>query len=267
MKTLTVANSHHQQDRLPDDNPTSHGRLLVVQGHALLGDGLKLALSERSWDVETTCGPTPTDVSEAAQRFRAQCALLDVHLHHADGAGIDLIAPLVSAGAQVVILTAERRRAVLAECLEAGAAGWVSLDAGLGELDVALQRALAGQPIIGQNQRAEYLGLLRSQRAAARTVSATFEQLTPREVLVLSALTDGLTADEIAKAHFVAVTTVRSQIRSLLQKLGVRSQLAAVAIADAHRDQLPQEMTSETGRRRSDPNGSGATHTQPARTA
>ena len=49
---------------------------------------------------------------------------------------------------------------------------------------------------------------------------------------MLGALVDGLSAEEIAEAHFVAVTTVRSQVRGILQKLGVRSQLAAVATAN-----------------------------------
>ncbi len=47
-----------------------------------------------------------------------------------------------------------------------------------------------------------------------------------------AALVDGLSAEEIAETHFVAVTTVRSQVRGILQKLGVRSQLAAVATAN-----------------------------------
>jgi len=53
-----------------------------------------------------------------------------------------------------------------------------------------------------------------------------------REREVLAALVDGLSAEEIAETHYVALTTVRSQIRSVLQKLGVRSQLAAVAQAN-----------------------------------
>ena len=49
---------------------------------------------------------------------------------------------------------------------------------------------------------------------------------------VLAALVDGMSAEEIADAHFVALTTVRTQIRAVLQKLGVRSQLADVAAAN-----------------------------------
>ena len=42
---------------------------------------------------------------------------------------------------------------------------------------------------------------------------------------------DGASAEEIAKASFVSMATVRSQIRSILEKLGVHSQVAAVALA------------------------------------
>ena len=73
---------------------------------------------------------------------------------------------------------------------------------------------------------------LRIERASVRKSLSPFERLTTRESPVLSALIDGLSGEEIAEAHFVALTTVRSQIRSLLQKLGVRSQLAAVAHAN-----------------------------------
>jgi DNA-binding NarL/FixJ family response regulator len=92
---------------------------------------------------------------------------------------------------------------------------------------------------------------LRLERASTPRVETTFEALTQREALVLAALTDGLNAEEIARAHFVALTTVRSQIRSVLQKLGVRSQLAAVAVAGAHRELLPDLGRTPRDRRRS----------------
>ena len=60
---------------------------------------------------------------------------------------------------------------------------------------------------------------------------APFAILTPREQSVLAELMEGRTADAIAKSGWVALSTVRSQIKSILQKLGVNSQLAAVAFA------------------------------------
>ena len=58
-----------------------------------------------------------------------------------------------------------------------------------------------------------------------------FGDLTERERFVLAELMEGHCAEEIAHAAFVSVSTVRSQIKAILQKLGVSSQLAAVALA------------------------------------
>jgi two-component system, NarL family, nitrate/nitrite response regulator NarL len=58
-----------------------------------------------------------------------------------------------------------------------------------------------------------------------------FDRLTRREEEVLSSLMRGAKAREICAQSFVSMPTVRSQIRSIFSKLGVTSQLAAVALA------------------------------------
>jgi DNA-binding NarL/FixJ family response regulator len=207
-------------------------RVLIVEDHALIAIGLQLALSARGWEVETTDGPTAPDVTEHARRFEPQIVLLDIGLGEGVGNGIDLIAPLRATGAHVVMLTAETRRAVLATCLEAGAAGWIGKNTFLDEVVNSLTDVLAGTPLIGCTAREAMIDELRIERAGLRKALTPFERLTMREREVLAALVDGLSAEEIAETQFVALTTVRSQIRSVLQKLGVRSQLAAVAHAN-----------------------------------
>jgi DNA-binding NarL/FixJ family response regulator len=56
--------------------------------------------------------------------------------------------------------------------------------------------------------------------------------LTASERRILFYLTEGWAAQDIADQLVVSLTTIRSHIRSTLRKLGVRSQLAAVAIAN-----------------------------------
>lgn len=233
--------------------PAPERSVLVVGEHTLVAAGLELALAERSWTVGINCGSSSDEVIEHIATFRPRCVLLDFQPRSGAGRNIELIRPAVSLGTSVVMLTSERRRAVLAACLEAGAAGWIKMTADLDEVDSTLADVVAGRPIIGRTERAELLELLRTERAETLRAQATFSQLTQREALVLAALTQGLSADEIARAHFVALTTVRSQIRSILQKLGVRTQLAAVALADAHRGLLPREATEGLDRRRSAP--------------
>ena len=187
------------------------------------------ALSARGWDVEITDGPAASDVIEHARRFQPQCVLLDIRLGEAAGSGIDLIAPMRAAGAVVVMLTAETRRGVLASCLEQGAAGWIGKHTFLDDAVAAVEGALTGTPLVGCATREAMLDELRIERAGLRRALSSFEQLTMRESKVLAALVDGCAAEEIAETQFVALTTVRTQIRAILRKLGVRSQLAAVA--------------------------------------
>jgi DNA-binding NarL/FixJ family response regulator len=207
-------------------------RVLIVEDHALVAVSVQLALSARDWIVEITDGPTATDVIEHARQFQPDCVLLDINLGEHVGSGIDLVAPLRAAGSAVLMLTAETRRTVLARCLEQGAAGWIGKDAFLDQVVRTITDVLEGTPLIGQTTREALADELRIERAGMRRALSPFEQLTLCERRVLAALVEGLSAEEIADAHFVALTTVRSQIRAVLQKLGVRSQLAAVAYAN-----------------------------------
>jgi DNA-binding NarL/FixJ family response regulator len=229
------------------------GRVLIVEEHALVATGLRLALTEHGWDVEASSSLTTHDTVEHAQRFEPHCVLLGTTLRPGGPDVGDLIAPLVATGAQVVMVTGERRRAVLGRYLEAGAAGWIGVQSELGDVHAALEMVISGQSIVGKTRRFELLEQLRVERERVLRARATFDRLTPREALVLVSLSEGLSAEDIAEQHFVALTTVRSQIRGILQKLGVNSQLAAVAIADAHRDLLPVDPVAERNRRRVDP--------------
>lgn len=207
-------------------------RILIVEDHALVAVSLQLALGARGWEVQTTDGPGAGDVILLARHFQPDCVLLDIGLGEVVGTGIDLIAPLRVTGAEVVMLTAETRRSVLARCLEQGAAGWIGKDTLLDEVVARLTDVLSGTALVGRATREAMLEELRIERDGQRRALSPFELLTHRERAVLGALVDGLAAEEIAEAHYVSLATVRSQIRGVLQKLGVRSQLAAVAYAN-----------------------------------
>ena len=86
---------------------------------------------------------------------------------------------------------------------------------------------------IDEAERHELLTRLRVRRERDRSRLAPFEMLTPKEEAVLIALSDGKSAADYAEEAFVSVFTVRGHIRSILTKLGVGSQLVAVALAHA----------------------------------
>jgi two-component system nitrate/nitrite response regulator NarL len=228
--------------------PPQGGRLLIIDEHVLVAIGLQRALAERGWDVQANSGPTIHHAVECARRCVAEYVLLGIHV----GGVIDVhaIRSLVALGAHVVVLTAERRRIAGAEFVEAGATCWINKETSLDELHLVLCRIASGGSVMGRTDREDLLAELRSERERAEHARSKIERLTKRESLVLGALIDGLGAVEIADAHYVALTTVRSQIRSILNKLDVRSQLAAVAFAAPHRALLPYSGHGHRDRRR-----------------
>ncbi len=130
--------------------------------------------------------------------------------------GIDVLAVGAGAGA-----------GALAACVEQGAAALPDID-GLSE---ELRSIFGDQGANG------------AVKEDPRRIPARFEalmQLTASERRVLYFLTKGISAQDIATELVVSLATVRSHIRSILRKLGVRSQLAAVAMANG-RD--PDDVT------------------------
>ncbi len=116
--------------------------------------------------------------------------------------------------------------------MELGAAGVVPKEESFPILWEAIITATSGgRPFPGQD-RHQLLRDLQLHRASVRARFARFEHLTRKEREVLRALSRGQSASVIAAEHYVSLSTVRSQIRSVLTKLGVSSQLAAVALAN-----------------------------------
>lgn len=63
-------------------------------------------------------------------------------------------------------------------------------------------------------------------------VPTTFEQLTKREIEVLTYLCMGLSDKEIAEALFVSVPTIKSHLRNIYPKLGVSKRSEAIALVN-----------------------------------
>jgi DNA-binding NarL/FixJ family response regulator len=138
---------------------------------------------------------------------------------------------LVDAGASVIALSVGGSAAAVAACVEQGAIGVLQIDALSEELVLV---AKGPGPRTNGGARTNGNGTNGNGRGR-RQLPAPFDalvHLTSTERKVLFHMMEGRAAGDIAAILVVSLTTVRSHIRSILRKLNVNSQLAAVAIAN-----------------------------------
>jgi DNA-binding NarL/FixJ family response regulator len=204
--------------------------VLIVDDHELLAESLRLALDAEGYDVIVP-GVVAADVLAAAQAMPPDVVLLDLDLGVHGGDGAALVEGLAVGGARVVVVSGTPDRLRVAACLESGACGYVSKGAPLEDLIDAVRVAAEGDDVMPDAQRQDLLAELRQARVERRRELAPFAELTGRERFVLAQVIEGRSATEIAMSAYVSEATVRTQIRAVLGKLGVRSQLAAVAAA------------------------------------
>jgi DNA-binding NarL/FixJ family response regulator len=144
---------------------------------------------------------------------------------------------LREAGLPVIALSVGASAAALAVCVEQGAVGLLHTDLLSQELARQSARRLNGNGGGAQNGHDEPRG-----PGQLPSPYNALVHLTPSERRVLFHMMEGRSAADIATTLVVSLTTVRSHIRSILRKLNVNSQLAAVALAFGT---LPDQAVAE----------------------
>jgi two-component system, NarL family, nitrate/nitrite response regulator NarL len=144
---------------------------------------------------------------------------------------LNLVSRCRELGGEVLVVMVEDNSVSAGEWVEAGASGVLLNTAGLQELFETVVRLARHEIVLGVAVREGILARLRAHRQATSERQAAFYQLTRREAQVLRELATGANPEEVARISFVSLNTVRSQIRSVLAKLGVNSVVAAVALA------------------------------------
>lgn len=209
-----------------------HARVAVVSYQRLVRDALKVALLNRGFSVTAYGTPVGTserwDLARRLERFGAVAGIVVCDLD--DPLQLRESATVVSeVRLRWLVVTASVDGPAWGAMVAAGAVGVVPMSTGLEQLAQVVKTVVNGKPVMRESTRARVLRQWRAEGVELGMLAERIATLTPRELQILEHLRDGEPVKEIAKAAGVSEGTVRSQVKSVLRKLGVTSQLGAVA--------------------------------------
>ncbi len=207
-------------------------RVLVVADQDLVSETVSEALGARGFEIQRVGFPGGARVRQGlramalARRPAAALVISDlvdlVEVREVREVVRELPVP-------ALVLTNLRPAAAWGAVIEAGAVGVLPLTATLDDLSRALAALIRGRPVMPPEMAASVVEQWRAVAEEDRQLSERIDTLTPRELEVLVQLSEGWTVKRIAASVNVSEGTVRSQVKSILRKLGVSSQLAGAA--------------------------------------
>jgi DNA-binding NarL/FixJ family response regulator len=208
-------------------------RVLLVDDHRLIPESLGRVLGAEADIRIVGIAGSVAEAKEAAKE-PLDVVLMDYRLP--DGTGVEATRAIKSRwpSARIVMLTGVDDDETLLESIQAGADGYLTKDQALEDVVRTVRAAYAGATLLPRS----VIVTIARRVAEARDRNAErmpIEQLTPRELEVLRALTEGLSTPEICERLFITPNTLRTHVQNIMGKLRVHSKLEAVAFALRHR--------------------------------
>lgn len=202
-------------------------KIVIADDHRLVREGLR-ALIERAGMEVVGEAASGREVIPLFLEARADVLIMDVTMP--DLNGIDATRQLlaVSPLAKVIGLSMKDDRRCVLAMLGAGASAYLLKTAAADELLQAIREVAAGRKYVSPAIAGVVLDELAAASATAQTV------LTPREREVLQLVAEGRSSKEIAVILNLAVPTVDTHRRQIMDKLGLRTvaQLTKYAIRE-----------------------------------
>lgn len=201
-------------------------RLAVVDGQTLIRYGLRELVAQQS-DIEIVAeSQSAAEAAAMVAATRPDVVTVDVALP--DGDGLQLARELRDRYADlgIVMLTSQHEDELLFRALESGLSAFVPKTAPLEEVLSAIRHAA----VAASSFTASGLAMAVSRRRTMQDRLA----LSPRETQVLRLLHDGLSVPAIASQMFISVSTAKTYVARLYEKLGATNRAQALMAAMHH---------------------------------
>jgi len=214
-------------------------RILIVDDHALVRDGIASLLRAQGYDVvgEAENG---LQAIEKARALAPDLVLMDIQMPHLGGLEATRLLKAEMADLRVVILTVSDGEQDLFDAIKSGASGYLLKDLEQEEFFDSLRAVERGEAVIPRRLAGH---ILDEFRALSTERNSTHLYLSEREREILRMVAAGKTRKEMALALHLSESAIKFHMRKILDKLHLQNRAQVVAWAVQH-GLSPQETAA-----------------------
>ena len=217
----------------PDTPPVVPVSVLIADDEELVRAGFRAILESQPGITVAGEAADGHDAVDLARKRRPDVVLMDVQMPGCDGleATRRILADAGDEpGVAVLMLTTFDLNEYVYEALRAGASGFLLKDVPPEQLIAAIRVVAAGDGLIAPTITKRLIEQF-ARAAPPRLPPAGLDELTPREVEVLTLVARGLSNGEIAEELTLSEATVKTHVKRVLAKLRARDRVQAVVLA------------------------------------
>jgi DNA-binding NarL/FixJ family response regulator len=207
-------------------------RILIVDDHALVREGLKRLIHEQPDMLVVGAAGHGEEALRLAKERQPDVALVDIWMPGLDGACVTRMITEACPQVKVIALTRHDDAGFVRKLLEAGAMGYVLKQSALSELTRAVRAVAAGQEFVdasfGRAVTSSSAEPARAEPAAASEIA-----LSPQEQTVLRLVAAAYTSQEIAASLAIDMAEVLATRSLAMAKAGLATRTDVVHFAQA----------------------------------
>lgn len=204
-------------------------RLLIIDDHEMVREGLKAMLTAEPDFSIVGDAANAEQAYELIERLHPDVILLDIRLPGTSGIEVCRTVTERYPETAVIILTTFTDEALVAQCIQAGARGFIVKDIERFDLKRSIRAVARGEAAIDPKAAVAVLAQLR--RASHVNNEPTPEQLSSQQIVILRLVAQGLSSREIATQLYLSENTVKGYVQEILHRLGVKNRTEAVMVA------------------------------------
>lgn len=206
-------------------------KVIIADDHQIFRQGLKSLIVKEEIAEVIAEASNGKEFLELLHGYSPDLVLMDIGMPEMDGVEATRRAMQINPSLKILVLSNFGDEVHYFNIIQAGAKGFVLKTSGIHELQMAIERVLAGESYFSNELLRKIIANINPPETSRNSNNKTEDKPTRRELEVLHLVAGGYSNEEIADRLNISVTTVKGHRSNLLMKTGTKNTAGLIMYA------------------------------------